>query len=362
MRLPASVENDSVRLEAKAFRKGRTVQSLLFKVLLVSVAVLAPTVGAQTPALRLANVIAFEGVKGEFDHLAIDLARNRLYLAAEDQKTVEVLDLATSKHIASIRLFARPHGLVFLPGSSTLIVADGGDGTAKFVDVDGPKVSNSVKTALRADSVAYDAGARTVFVANGGVVAKMDYSLLTAISANQARSLGELRIDSKILEALAVEKSGTRLFLNLMDKNQVDVIDKTKRELLTSWPLSDAEQPSAMALDEAQQRLFVGCRKPARLLVLDTTSGKTVASLPSIGHADDAFYDESRKRIYVSGGEGAVSIYQQRGPDEYEQLPNVATGAGAKTSLFVPELKKLFVAVPAGSDGRSQVMIFDTNL
>jgi DNA-binding beta-propeller fold protein YncE len=337
------------------------MRSFLYRVLLVSTFLWIQAAAAQTPALHLANVISFEGVKGEFDHLAIDLAGGRLYLAAEDQKTVEVFDLATSKHISSINLFTRPHGLVFVPGSSTLIVADGGDGSAKFVDLSGPTISTSVKTALRADSVAYDPGAQTVFVANGGVVAKMDYSLLTAISAKQARTLGELKINSKILEALAVEQNGSRLFLNLMDKNQIDVIDKAKRELLTSWPLSDAEQPSAIALDEAQHRLFVGCRKPAKLLVLDTNSGKTVASLPSIGHADDAYYDSVLKRIYVSGGEGAVSIYQQHGPDEYEQLPEVATGSGAKTSLFVPELKKLFVPVPANSAGTSQVMIFDTD-
>jgi DNA-binding beta-propeller fold protein YncE len=300
-------------------------------------------------------------VKGEFDHFAIDLAGHRLFLAAEDQKTVEVFDLSSSKHVSSIRLFERPHGLVFVPGSSRLMVADGGDGTCKFIDLDAPKVSTTVKTALRADSVVYDRETETVFVANGGQVAKMDYSLVTAINAREERPIGELRIDSKILEAMAVERMGKRLFLNLMDKNTIAVIDRVTRELITQWPLGAAEQPSALAFDEDQHRLFVGCRRPGMLVVLDTDSGKVVTSLPSIGHADDAYYDANHKRIYVSGGEGAVSVYQQNGPNGYQRLPDVPTGAGAKTSLFVPELNELFLAVPAGLNSPAQVMIFATD-
>jgi len=235
------------------------------------------------PPLRLASVISFEGVKGEFDHFAIDLAGSRLFLAAEDQKTVEVFSLAAQKHSGSIRLFARPHGLVFVPESSQLMVADGGDGSCKFVDLNGPKTSTTVKTALRADSVAYDSAAQTIFVANGGLVAKMDYSLVTAINATRAEKVFDIKIDSKILEAMVVETGGDRLFVNLMDKNEVAVIDRTKRQIVTTWHLSGAEQNSAMALDEQQHRLFVACRKPGKLLVLDTNSGKTVALFPASG-------------------------------------------------------------------------------
>lgn len=341
-------------------RKARIMLHSRFEMLLAAACIWIQPGLSQTPALRLKGVIAVPGVKGEFDHFAIDLVGQRLYLAAEDQKTVEVLDVSSSKHIGSIGLFERPHGLVFVPESSRLMVSDGGDGSGKFVDVDGPKISAAVKTALRADSVVYDRQAQIIFVANGGLVAKMDYSLVTAISPQQERSVGELRIDSMILEAMAVEQSGARLFVNLMDRNAVAVIDRAKRELITTWPLSAAGEPSAMALDESQHRLFVGCRKPGTLAVLDTDSGKTVASLPSIGHADDVYYDPAHKRIYVSGGEGAVSVYQQISPNDYQRLPDVPTGAGGKTSLFVPELHELFVAIPAGSDSSAKVMIFNT--
>jgi len=314
---------------------------------------------AQAPALRQIGAISVEGVNGEFDHFAIDLAHRRLYLAAEDQKTVEVFDLSSNKHIDSIRLFQRPHGLIFIPGTSRLIVADGGDGTCKFIDTDPPRLATKLKTALRADAVTYDAATQTGFVANGGVVAKMDYSLVTAFNTATAQLNGEIKLESKILEAMAIEKQTSRLFINLMDKNNVTVLDRVKREILAVWPLP-AEQPSAMAFDEPRQRLFVACRKPGRLVVLNTATGKPVTDLPCIGHADDAFYDPATQRIYISGGNGAVSVYKQHSADQYSLEQTVSTGSGAKTSLFVPELKQLFVAIPAGPGRTAQVLIFST--
>lgn len=190
--------------------------------------------GAEKPILTQITTMPIEGLKGGFDHLAIDLVRRRLYLAAEDQKTVEVFDLTANKHLRSINLFSRPHGLIFLRDSSILVVADGGDGSCKFVDVstDTPKLLSTVKTALRADSLAFDTNSRTVFVANGGMVAKMDYSLVTAISASEQKAVGEVKIDSKILEAIAIEKESSRIFVNLMDKNSVSVVDRKEMRIL----------------------------------------------------------------------------------------------------------------------------------
>ena len=271
----------------------------------------APMRAADTPSpLRLEKVISFDGVEGEFDHVAIDLANKRLYVAAEDQQTVEVFDLAAGTHRESIRLFGRPHGLVFLPKSSELFVADGNDASGKFVDPTGPKVVTAVKTALRADSVTFDPATQTIFVANGGRVVKMDYSLVTAISGAGRKKTGEVAIDSQVLEALAVESGSRRLYVNLMDKGAVAVVDRTTMKLMETWRLEGAEQNTSLALDEAAHRLYVACRRPAALLVLNTQTGKTVAHLPCVDHADDAYFDAAQKRVYVSGGEGAISVYQ----------------------------------------------------
>jgi DNA-binding beta-propeller fold protein YncE len=335
------------------------VKTLTYYCALTCALYCAQQLPGQTPVLQKTGTMLVEGVAGEFDHFAIDLAHQRLYLAAEDQKTVEVFNLTAKKHISTISLFKRPHGLVFSSKSSQLIVADGGDGTVKFIDTETPKISSQIKTALRADAVAFDPASQTLFVANGGLVAKLDYSFVTAVNASSAERTGEIKLDSKILEAMAIEKGSSRLFINRMDKNDVMAIDRLKNEVLGTWPLP-AEQPSAMALDEANHRLFVACRKPGRLVVLDTHTGKAVTDLPCIGHADDVFYDSAAKKIYVSGGDGAVSVYQQRGPDQYVLQGNVETGPGAKTSLLVPELKQLFVAVPATSSRPGEVLIFST--
>ena len=322
----------------------------------------APMRAADTPSpLRLEKVISFDGVEGEFDHVAIDLANKRLYVAAEDQQTVEVFDLAAGTHRESIRLFGRSHGLVFLPKSSELFVADGNDASGKFVDPTGPKVVTAVKTALRADSVTFDPATQTIFVANGGRVAKMDYSLVTAISGAGREKTGEVAIDSQVLEALAVESGSRRLYVNLMDKGAVAVVDRTTMKLMETWRLEGAEQNTSLALDEATHRLYVACRRPAALLVLNTQTGKTVAHLPCVDHADDAYFDAAQKRVYVSGGEGAISVYQTGEKQEPSKIADVPTGVGGKTSLFVPQLNELFVPIPAGADGHSRLMIFHAN-
>jgi DNA-binding beta-propeller fold protein YncE len=182
---------------------------------------------------------------------------------------------------------------------------------------------------------------------------------VTAINAAGATRTGEIKLDSKILEAMAIEKGSSRMFVNRMDKDDVIVIDRMKNEVLGNWPLP-AGQPSAMALDQKNHRLFVACRKPARLVVLDTQTGKAVTDLPCAGHADDLFFDAASNRIFVSGGEGegAVSVYHGQGPNQYVLQETVVTGPGAKTSLFVPELNQLFVAAPATPSRPGQVFIF----
>jgi len=127
---------------------------------------------------------------------------------------------------------------------------------------------------------------------------------------------------------------------------------------METWVLDGAAENSAMALDEAAHRLYVACRRPSALVVLDTRTGKTVAHLPCVGHADDAYFDSERKRIYVSGGEGAVSVYHTDDNQVPSKIADVRTASGAKTSLFVPQSNELFVAVPAGADGHARLLIF----
>src|SRR5262249_14851439 len=156
-----------------------------------------------------------------------------------------------------------------------------------------------------------------------------------------------------------LEKSGPRMFVNIPSANQIAVVDREKRVVMATWLLKGAEANYPMALDESHQRLFAGFRQPAKLNVYDTESGDIVASLDSVGDVDDIFYDVIRKRIYVIGGAGFIDIFEQRDADHYQQLTQIPTAPGARTGLFVPELNRLYLAVPHRGGQEAEVRIYE---
>jgi hypothetical protein len=159
-------------------------------------------------------------------------------------------------------------------------------------------------------------------------------------------------------EAFQLEQRGPRAFVNIPKESAVAVADRTTNAVVARWGLDWAFANYPMALDEAGRRLFVGCRVPARLVVLDTDSGQVVAKLATVGDADDVFFDSSRRLVYVIGGEGAVDIVRVRDPRHYEPAGRTRTAAGARTGLFVPGLDRLFVAVPHRGSQASKVLVY----
>jgi hypothetical protein len=113
-----------------------------------------------------------------------------------------------------------------------------------------------------------------------------------------------------------------------------------------------------MALDERERRLFVGCRIPARLVILDTNSGQVVAKQPVVGDTDDLFFDQTRHLVYVIGGEGAVDVFRMGNPNHYDYVGRTNTAAGARTGLFVSALDRLFVAVPHRGSQAAKLLVY----
>jgi hypothetical protein len=148
--------------------------------------------------------------------------------------------------------------------------------------------------------------------------------------------------------------------VNVPNAGHIAVLDRRKQTLLATWPVTEARSNFPMALDEAGHRLFVGCRAPARLLVYNTENGKVITSFPIVGDTDDLFYDVSRKRLYVTGGEGYLDVFAQESPDRYTRLQHTPTAPGARTSCFVPELSRLYVAVPHRGDQGAALFVFAT--
>jgi len=315
---------------------------------------------SSAPVLRLVTSTPLPGIEGDFDHFAADVKGNRIFLAGEEHKSVEVFNLRTGKHLQSIPGFDTPHSILLLPESNKIFVVDGGVGEVKVLDAHTYVVKNSIKLLIDADSMVYDAKAKKLYVTNGGRDAKpkTDYSLISIIDTDSLKHLGDIKVDNDHIEAMAIEQSGPRLFLNITGKSQIGVFDREKKELLTTWNVPDAEQNVPMAFDEASHRLFIATRKPPKMIVFDTESGHAVASLPASGRADDMRYDAAHKRIYVAAGEGFVNVYSQQDPDHYQVVGKVPTGPVAKIATYVPELNRLYVAVSAKDKAPARVMIF----
>jgi len=289
--------------------------------------------------LEPAATIGMPSVKGRIDHFGVDLKRQRLFVAALGNDTLEIVDLKSSRRERSLGGFGEPQGVLYLPEFNRIFVANG---SANRVDIlDGSSLARiqSVEGLNDADNLRYEAGARKVYVGYGN-------GALRALDPATGGSLGDIRLAGHP-ESFQLETRGPRIFVNVPPAPHVAVVDRTKRAVVATWDVPGAESNYPMALDESGRRLFVGARKPAVLLVYDIDSGKVVAKQPIGGDTDDLFFDPERKRLYVICGEGRIDIVRQDDPDHYSLEGTVRTAPRARTGLFIPEEARLYVAAPA---------------
>jgi len=283
------------------------------------------------------------GYEGDFDHLFADTDENKLFVAAEDHGTVEVFDLRTGEHLKTLSTFKVPHAFVLVPGTHRLIVTD--NSGPRIIDDRSYQVLGKIDVAPGADTEYYDASTRHLFIVSGGADVNLENCWLNEIDPATGRVLRQLEFDSDHVEAVQAEQHGGRMFINLADRNEVDVIDKKTLRLVGHWPIAGAATNLSMALDEADHRLFVVTRKPTELFVLDTDDGHTIATLDAPAINDGVYFDALRKRIYVPGAVGEIGVYQQVDADHYREIARVPSVPGGKSELFAPQLNELFVAI-----------------
>ena len=294
--------------------------------------------GANPTSLKLIQTIPLPDVKGRIDHLQIDTKGRTLFVAALGNNTVEVLDLNAGTGLRSVAGCSKPQGLLYLPRPNLLFVANGGDGRVRIYDCSSFKPIVTVGAVEDADNLRYDAKLDRVYVGYGdggiGVI-------------NPVTGVLTVRIPLKgHPESFQIEQEGNYLFANVPDAQQIVVIDRRLRTVVETWPLKAFRANFPMALDEGDHRVFLGCRDPARLVVLEAKDGKSVADLPLSGDTDDLFYDGARRRIYAACGEGFIDVIEQRDVDDYKLLEKIPTAPGARTCLFSLELNQLYLAVP----------------
>jgi DNA-binding beta-propeller fold protein YncE len=311
---------------------------LLF--VLLAVAQRAP---AQEKApLKLIETTPLPGFSGDFDHFTADLKGNRLFLTAEDHKTVEVFDLRSGKPLHSITGLEEPHAMVYLPETNKLIITDGGDDSGKVALVSGEnyQIMDTIKLPAGVDGAVFNPVNKYYYVESGG---KTEHQL-NIIDTKNFKHVGDITLPGSHSEAMVIDRAGKKMYVNLTAVSTVGVVDLQSGKLAMQWPVADAKVQNSMALDEPNHRLFIATRMPPKLFVFNTDTGKVVASLPCSPINDDMWFDVARKRIYLTGSD-TTTVIAQRDADHYEQIAEVPTGFRAKTSLYIPSLSRLYVAV-----------------
>src|SRR6266550_3875367 len=330
----------------------RTMSQAAVIVLLLSLIDVSNASLGQSGASELFNLettVPMADVQGRIDHLSIDLKGQRLFVAALGNSSLEVIDLKEKKQVNSIHGLAEPQGVAYIPSSNLVFVANGKDGSVRAFDAGSWKNLRSISYGDDADNLRHDPTSGHIWVGyGGGALGEFD---------QEGTKLADIKLDAHP-ESFQLEKNGSRIFVNLPGSRKIAVVDRKTRTVVESWGTGGPLANYPMALDERAHRLFLVTRLPARLIVMDTVQGKRVATLPAIGDCDDVFYDERRHRIYAIGGEGGISVFQQRDADHYAELGRIKTVSGARTGFFSADLDRLYVAVRKHDSQSAEIRVF----
>jgi DNA-binding beta-propeller fold protein YncE len=330
---------------------GRLRALLVAGALDAGLGVLAPvTASPPSPPLTNVQVDVLAGVQGRIDHFAVDPARQRLFVGALGNHTLEVVDVARGKPITSVPGLNEPQGVAYLPSLHRIVVATRAGGTVTSFDDGTYQPVATLPNLPDADNLRFDAAAGRLYVGHGdGALGVIDPSSMTLVA--------DIRLPGHP-ESFQLEQGSPRIFVNVPPTGEILVVDRARRSITAHIPLGGFADNYPMALDERGHRLFVGVRRPARLLVFDTATTQQLAAVPCVGDTDDLFYDARRDRVYVIGGEGFVDVFDASPSAKLARLARIATRAGARTGLWSSDLDRLFVASPLRNGHPAQIDVF----
>ncbi len=315
--------------------------------------------------LTLRAVIPLPAARGRMDHMSVDLKGRRVFLSEIGNGGVAIISLVSDKTVHLLTGFGEPQGNYFDEATSRLFVASGDDGTVKVFNGASYALVATAKFTIDADDLRFDPHTQEAVVGYSGQKfvggrpvrgpgGEGDGALGFVTSDGGHGSL--LPVDAHP-EAFEIGAGGARVFINVPDRHEIEVGDLATHRVIARWRAACTDN-FPMALDPSDHRLFVGCRSPAEMIVLDARSGTSVAGVSIPRTSDDMFYDAARKRIYVLGGEGYVDVIQQYGPNRYARIARVRARAGSRTGLFVPALNELFVAVSQSGGRRPELLVY----
>jgi len=314
------------------------------------VAAIGATASAAEPApLELEAKIALGKVSGRIDHLAVDAAHQRLFVAELGNDSLGVVDLQGRSVMRPIKGLHEPQGVGYLAATDTVYVANAGDGSV--VIFRGAALAPAGRLDLKsdADNIRVDAAANRVYVGYGS-------GALAVIDGTTQAKLADIPLPAHP-EGFQLDPASRRIYVNVPDAQQIAVVDRDAGRPVATWRVPGAAANFPMAVDGDGRRVLAVFRHPARLVAFDAADGAVAANLPTCGDADDVFIDARRSRVYVSCGEGYIDVFAASGAG-FAPVGRVPTASGARTSIFVPALDRLYLAVRAGGREAAAIWIF----
>ena len=309
-------------------------------------------------SLNLKQIINLPGVDGRIDHMSIDINGMRLFVSAFANNSLEIIDLNSGKVIKSIKKLFEPQGVAFIPLYNKIYVANGRNGYCNIYDGNTYQLLNKINFKLDADNIRYDEINHVVYIGYG-------YGGLAAINPENDKIIFDIKLTGHP-ESFALEKEGNKIFVNIPEyERSVNIIDRDKKIITGKWVIGDKSTNFylnfPMDLDEAHHRLFIATLIPSNLKIINSLTGKIIASVKTLNDADDLFYNDKTQEIYLSCGQGYIEIIKEINPDYYKETQRILTSQGARTSLFVKELDEYFLAVPKRSNQRAAICVYKTN-
>jgi hypothetical protein len=315
---------------------------MIVRRLIVAALVFVPAARAAEPApLELVQTIVLKGKAGKLDHLALDAKRDRLFLANTVNGTLDVVDIKAGKLLKQVAGQSGIQGVAYAADLDRVFVGLGTGGYCNVFDGADYRPLKTVKFADDADNVKYDSVRGVAYVAHAekalGVVDAKTFAIKADITLPGTA------------EGLQSSAKGSRLFVALPSPSEVVVVDPDKKEVVGSYPVKLAGGGHPIALDEANKRIFVGCRKAPMVVVLDEETGREITAVPIPDGVDDLFYDAKRKRLYASCADGFIAVLRQVDADRYEAAGKIETPKNSKTCYLDQDSGRLFLAVPRQS-------------
>ncbi len=313
-----------------------------------------PVSHSQDPAPPHAQqgVIVLPNVHGRIDHLAVDPTHHRAFIAALGNNSVEVVDLKARKHIASITGIEEPQGIVFIPEDGSVLVSSGADGSCNFYSTDSLQLKRSIKLDGDADNIRYSPSMGRIFIGHGdGGIAVID--------ARTFKVIADIPVGGHP-ESLQLDEANDRLFVNVPDEQEVCSVSLSTMKVMDRWKLEDARANFPMTLDAANRHLIIGCRSPARILVM-SYSGELVQQVDGPEDMDDLFYNVTNTTLHAIAGAGLVVSYLQDKNGSWREEQRTTTRHGARTGYLTSDGQDLLVAAPAREGEGAALLVIKTN-